>query len=452
VGDTTSVPAGRLRPWIVASREAALVALAGLALGEAVSFLVLVGGGVPGLGVANAIRGGVVLFLSFHHVGMQVATGSLHLPHHAEIALGIPSGAPIDATVAFALLGGMALVLWLLVRAGGRVGEVTGGRPRNRGLSGARVAVPYALVTFVLGWVVNSAVRFPETSPIAVHPSHAASLLWPLGLAVAAGFAGGVRSGPEGAWGSDWWEYEEWRRRLRGALAGAFRILLVGMALAVVGFLVVAAVRPGYTAQYVAAGFSGGPVAGLGVVVLAVLAIPNLALWVLAPAFGGCVEVSSGFAFTTGPYCFMSYTHAAVHPLAGRDVFWGFPKLGPPPGALWAFLVVPAVAVVLGLLHAMRVADVRSRRDGLAVGALTGVVFIGVFLVALLLSTVTIRLKGSLSDVNTGYYRYGPQPFDAFELGIVWAVIGGMVVGWLSGRRAERAAARSPAPAAGRSP
>jgi hypothetical protein len=165
------------------------------------------------------------------------------------------------------------------------------------------------------------------------------------------------------------------------------------------------------------------------------------------------VEVSSGFGFTTGPYCFLSYAHAAGHPLAGRDIYWGFPTLGPPPGELWAFLVVPAVAVVVGVVHALRVGEVRTRRDGMLVGAMTGMVFIGVFLVALLLSTVTIRLTGLLSDVNTGYYRYGPQPLDAIELGVVWVVIGGTLIGWLRGRRIERAAEREPGPtAAARAP
>jgi hypothetical protein len=439
VGEPPSVRGGRLRPWIVASREAALVAVAGLALGEAISFLVLAGGGVPGLGVGNAVLGGVVLFLTFQHVGMQVATAALHLPHGAEVALGLPSGGQVDATVAFALLGGMALILWRLVDAGRVVADVTGGRPRDRGLSGARIAVPYALITFALGWLVSATVRFPETSRIAVHPSHAASLVWPLVLAAVSGFAGGVRTGPDGAWGSDHWEWEQWNRRLRAATAGAIRILLVGMAAALVGFMVVAAARPGDTGRYLAEGFSGGAVAGLGVVILGVLALPNLALWILAPAFGGCVEISSGFGFTSGPYCFMSYTHAASHPLAARDIYWGFPKLGAPPAELWAFLIVPVVAVVVGVLHALRVGDVRTRRDGMAVGALTGAVFIGVFLVALLLSTVTIRLEGALSDVNTGYYRYGPQPLDAIELGVAWVVIGGTLLGWAAGRRAERA-------------
>jgi len=432
---------GRLGPWLLAAREAVLVALTGLALGGVISFLFLIGGGIPRLGVANAVRGGIVLFLMFHHVGMQAATNALLLPHGAEAALGLPSGVPVDATIAFAFLGGTAVMLWRLAAAGRLVGESTGERPRDRGLSGARIAVPYALITFVLGWTVSAVVRFPETAPVAVHPSHAASLLWPFALAAVAGFIGGVRSGPEGAWGSEWWEADEWARRWRAATAGAVRALLVGMAVSLVGFVAVAAVRPDVSVQFVGDGLSGGPVAGLGVAILAVLALPNLALWIMAPAFGACVQISSGFGFTSGPYCFLDYGHAPSHTLAARDYYWGLPKLGPPPASFRLFLLVPLAAALVGVLHGLRLGRVRTRREGALIGALTGVVFIVVFLVALLLSTVTVRLGGPIASANTGYFRYGPQPFDAVELGTAWVVIGGVLLGWLTGRRAERAPA-----------
>ncbi|HXJ67037.1 MAG TPA: hypothetical protein VNN79_25055, partial [Actinomycetota bacterium] len=162
---------------------------------------------------------------------------------------------------------------------------------------------------------------------------------------------------------------------------------------------------------------------------------PNLALWVLAPAFGGCVSISSGFAFTSGPYCILSYSHTPSNPLATRDYFWGLPNLGPPSPAFRVFMLVPLVAVVLGILHALRLGEVRTRREGTLVGALTGVVFIGMFLVALLLSTVTVRLNGPFTDPATGYYRYGPLPFDAIQLGVEWAVLGGVILGWAFGRR-----------------
>ncbi len=441
-GSDDDTSAGRLRPWLVAARETAVVAGVGLAVGCAVSFLLAAG--VPGLGPAGALRGGVVLFLLFHHVGIQAAMGSLHLPHHADTWLTLPTGYAVDATVAFAILGGTALVVWRLARAGAAVAAVTGGRPRDRGFSGARVAVPYAIVTFLLGWTVHALVRFPETPPAVVHPSHIASLMWPLALAGVAGFVGGVRSGPGGAWASEWWESDEWPRRWHGAFAGGIRMLLVGMALSLAGFLLVAAVRNGDTAQYAGDALSGGPVAGLGVASLAVLLLPNIALWVMAPAFGGCLQIASGFGFTSGPYCAVSYGNVPTHVLPDRDIYWGLQQLGPPPAVFWLFLLVPLVAVIAGTLRGVRAGEARTGREGAFLGLLTGFVFIGLFLAALVLSTVSVRLVGPLSYIGSGYFRYGPQPFDAIQLGITWAVIGGTFVGWLAGRRAARAGARGP--------
>jgi hypothetical protein len=216
------------------------------------------------------------------------------------------------------------------------------------------------------------------------------------------------------------------------------------MLLALAGVLVLAVVHPGDTAQFGGDAFSGGPVAGLGVAALALLALPNLALWVMAPSFGGCLQIASGFGYTTGPYCAVSYANAPSHQLASRDIYWGLPELGPPPRGFWLFLLVPVVAVAVGTLRGVRAGGGKTRREGALLGALTGGVFILVFLVALLLSTVTLRLGGPLSYVASGYYRFGPQPLDAVQLGIVWCVLGGTALGWLAGRRSERAAERGP--------
>jgi hypothetical protein len=435
----------------VAAREALLVVAVAVAVGEAVSLLLFAGGAIPGLTFVEALQGGIVMFLLFHHVGVQVATAALHLPHHADVVLGLPTDRAVDVTVALAFLGGTALVLVALARAGRVIGEATGSRPRSRGLSGARVAVPYALAAFVLGWFAQARVRFPQTGVVDLHPSHVASLMWPLVLAAAAGFAGGVRSGPGGAWESDWWESDNTGRRWGAAFAGAARTMVLGMALGLAGVLVLAVARVGDTAQFVADAFSGGPLAALGVAAMVVLALPNFALWAMAPAFGGCLEIASGFGYTTGPYCVVSLTHSPANVLATRDIYWGLPNLGPPPPGLWLFLLVPIIAVTLGTLHAVRVGRARTRREGALMGAMTGLVFIGMFLLALVLSVVTVRFGGPLSSVASGYFRYGPAPLDAIELGIVWCVLGGVVVGWFAGRRAERPRVRAE-PADARAP
>jgi hypothetical protein len=342
-------------------------------------------------------------------------------------------------------------VVWLLLRAGASVAEAGGGRPRDRGLRGMQVAVPYALITWVLAWLVHTRVRFAGTPPIAVRASHVASLGWPLLIAGVAGFVGGIRSAPDGPWRSDWWESDRWSRRWEGAFAGAAWTIVVGMGLALAGVVVVAVVRFGDTAQYASDAFSGGPVAGLGVAVLAVLAVPNAALWAMAAAFGGCVQISGSFG--AGPYCVLSYTHTPTHQLATRNVYWALPNLGPPPRAFWLFLLVPVVAVVAGVILGVRRSGARTRRDGAAVGAMTGLVFIGLLMAALVLSIVTVRLKGPVAYVGSGYFRYGPQPLDAIELGLAWGVGGGALVGWLAGWRRERLAdARPGASAAASAP
>ena len=423
------------RGWGRALRGALGVAGVGLVLGEAVSFLVFAGGGVPGLGAADAARGGILLFLLFHHVGFGAQMSSLQLPHHAEVPLAMPAGYAADAVVGLAFVGGTALLLWLLARAGAAVAEVTGGRPRDRGLRGMQVAVPYALVTWGLAWLVHTRVHFSGMPPVTVHASHVASLGWPLLLGAVAGFVGGVRSGPDGAWDSEWWESHRWSRRWEGAFAGATRTLVVGLILALAGVVVVAVVRIGDTAQYASDAFAGGPVAGLGVAALTHLALPNTALWALAPAFGGCVQMSGGFG--AGPYCVLSYTHAPSHQLAARDIYWGLPKLGPPSRAFWLFLLVPVIAVAAGAVRGVRKAGAGTRREGALVAGMTGLVFTGMLLAALVLSIVTVRLKGPVSYAGSGYLRYGPQPFDAIELGVGWG-FGGVLIGWVAGWRRER--------------
>src|SRR5438094_442732 len=75
----------------------------------------------------------------------------------------------------------------------------------------------------------------PGTSPFSVHAAHVDAVLRPFAIAAAAGFAGGVLSGPESIWDSDWWETRAWRDRWRGAAVGGGTTLLVAVGLAVVG-------------------------------------------------------------------------------------------------------------------------------------------------------------------------------------------------------------------------
>jgi len=69
---------------------------------------------------------------------------------------------------------------------------------------------------------------------ISIHPVLLSAALWPLVLALIAGFGGGFRSAPVGDGALD--------RRVRGALAGGWRMLWTGLVLSFGGLLVMAVV------------------------------------------------------------------------------------------------------------------------------------------------------------------------------------------------------------------
>src|SRR6266508_4397614 len=153
------------RGWIVATRGAVVAALLIAALGQVVAFLGLLVDAFPKTSAGQTARYGWALFYLFHHVGMVVRSPSLRLTAHADEVLSWPSGYAVDAVVALALLSGTALVAWLLVRAGRRVGEYVGGPELRRAIHGAKVAVPYALLSWVAAWGLSIRVRLPDASP-----------------------------------------------------------------------------------------------------------------------------------------------------------------------------------------------------------------------------------------------------------------------------------------------
>jgi hypothetical protein len=442
---TAEAPAAsRPAVWRRAIRESAIAAAIVLAVAEAAALLVLAGGLVPGLSLGGALRDGGLLFFMFHHVGLDASTHALSLPHGMDVLLSLPHGAPVTATAAGAFLLGTTLVLVLTSRAGRVVAAMRGGGPRTRGLWGASVAVPYALLTFAFGFAVSGAVRLPETSPFLVHPSRVASLVWPLALAGVAGFAGGVRARAPGPFDSDWWESDLWSRRWRGAFAGAPAMLLTGMALALAGDVVLAVVVPGAGSTFLRTVFGQGPVAGLGLLALGLLALPNVALWTFVPAAGSCLQIGSGFGGPGDAYCFMSYAHTPTRPLPGTpDLSWGLPHLGGLPGGFLGFLAVPLLAALIGGAVAARRAPARTPREGAAVGALAGLVLIPLLVGALILAAITLRLTGDVGTLASGFYRYGPQPVDGVMLAVGWGMAGGGLGGYLdrrllAGRRPPR--------------
>jgi len=428
------------RGWPQAIRGALLAALWVAALGQIVSFLALLAGALPGASAGQAARYGWALFYAFHHAGLAFRSPDLRLPAGAEQVLAWPGGYAVDAVVAFALLSGTALAAWMLMRAGRSIGGAVGGPELRRGIHGAKVAVPYALLSWIASWGLRVRVSLPDASPLSVHPSHLAAFFWPLALGVAFGALGGIRSGGEGIWTSPWlWETEAWPRRWRGAVRGGLWMLGLGLSLSLVGLGVLAVTEPHRAASLVDAAFRPGAGTGFAVLLLGLLALPSAATWILVPSMGGCLEVGGGAGSSLPPYCFLSYGSFFGHRLP--DTFnsaWGYPELGPSPRVFLLFLLVPAIAVLAGGVLAARWAEVRGRLEGALVGAMAGAVFAVCLTALLILALVTARFHGPLSYVATGYFRYGPYPPYGLELGAAWGCVGGAIGGLVAAIRTHR--------------
>jgi hypothetical protein len=428
------------RGWPQAIRGALLAALSVAALGQVVALLALLAGALGDASAGQAARYGWALFYAFHHVGLAFRSPNLRLPADAEQVLAWPGGYAVDAVAAFALLSGTALAAWMLTRAGRRVGEAVGGPELRRAIHGAKVAVPYALLSWIASWGLSLRLRLPDAAPLSAHPSHLAAFFWPLGIAVAFGAIGGIRSTGEAVWTSPWiWETETWPRRWRGAVRGGLWMLGLGLSLSLVGLGILAIVDADRTASIVDAAFHQSVGTGFAVVLLGVLALPNAAAWTLVPAMGGCLEVGGGAGSSLPPYCFLSYESFFGHRLPETfNSAWGYPELGPPPRGFLLFLLVPAIAVLVGGILAARWGEVRGRLEGALVGGMAGAVFAVALTAVLIMALVTARFHGPLSYVATGYFRYGPYPPYGLELGLVWGAVGGAIGGFLHAVRTRR--------------
>jgi hypothetical protein len=421
------------RGWPQAIRGALLAALCVAALGQIVAFLALLAGALGDTSAGQTARYGWALFYAFHHVGLTFRSPNLRLPADAERVLAWPGGYAVNAWVAFALLSGTALAAWMLTRAGRRIGEAVGGPELRRGIHGAKVAVPYAFLSWIASWGLSVHLRLPDAAPLTAHPSHLAAFFWPLAIGVAFGAIGGIRSAGEAVWTSPWvWETEAWPRRWRGAVRGGLWMLGLGLSLSLLGLGILAIVDADRTASLVDTAFDPGVGTGLALIMLGLLALPNAAAWTLIPAMGGCLEVGGGAGSSLPPYCFLSYVSFFGDRLP--DTFnsaWGYPELGPSPRGFLLFLLVPAIAVLVGGVLAAGRAEVRDRLEGALVGAMAGAVFAVALTALLVLALVTARFHGPLSYVATGYFRYGPYPPYGLELGLAWGVVGGVIGGFL---------------------
>ena len=401
-------------------------------IAELMAFLVYAGSDAPRPSVVNFGRLGGLIFYFFHHVGM---------------VLGVPSS-PGDLsdnpfgggfTVTGAALLGTFVALWLLSRAGRKIGDEVGGSGWVRGLHGTKVAVPYALITLLLAFAVRipSAALDPSGNSPSIHPSYLGAFFWPLFLAALAGFAGGFASA-----GDERWSPGVWGRHLRAATAGGAWMMGLGLALAFVGLLILAPTHPHDTAEYFQP-FDQKFAQGVAVIVGTLLVLPNLAAGlILFPAMGTCLSAGGSVFGIGGSVCLLSWTQ---FPGQGGSLTSGF-DFASPPAAYFLYLVVPLLAVLIGGRMAARRGRASTREQAVAMGGLAGVVY---GLLALLLAILlTSRLTGGIGGFGTALNGHvGPELFPGSLWPFLWGIVGGAIGGGIEGRmlpRATRAVATAP--------
>jgi len=412
------------RGWKTAVLRAVLAALVLLLLAQAVVLLAyFAADDTDKPSAANVARIGGVVFYAFHHVGF-----AFDVPRGAggpEAPFNVSAG----GVIALAALTGTLLGVWLLARGGRAVADEAGGSSLARGLHGVKVAVPYAVLTlagsFLLRFKPDDGGQIPT-----IHPSYAAAFLWPLALAAVAGFVGGLRSGPVDT-STALPENERWVRRVRGAVAGAWRMMVYGLIFAFIGLLVMAVVKPDATADYFSE-FDQGTLDGILVIVATLLLLPNMAAWVLFPAMGSCVGLSGPLSI-----CFLSYAHFPRdlgEQVASASDPTALTLPSAPPG-YFLFLLVPLVAVLAGGMVAARKGRATSRNDAAGLGALAGLMFAILSLITIVLASISFKISGGISPIGfSGSFRIGPELVSGVLFALLWGVVGGALGGLWEGR------------------
>jgi hypothetical protein len=437
----------------------ALIAFIGLAaFGILLVVLLNVTTPGPGLPTGTTFRVGFGLFYLFDRVG-QTATIS-GLSGSASSALGGLTGAKVTFTLA--VMGGTALTVLLLWVGGKAAGKAVGGSALARALGAAKIGIPYA----VFGLAGAFAGRWSSTLPagttpvrLAVHPSYAAAIGRPLFLGIVAGFAGGYRSGTsseragERAAEPSRVEPSRAERSAIAALRDGWMMMVVALAAAFVGLLVLAVVKPHDTSSYLNGIFNSGAGTGILGIILTALFIPNMSALVLFPSMGACISAKASVLSV----CALSWTHFPAAPAssAAAGLTQGrVPDLPSPPGGYYLFILVPVVAVLAGGFLAARRSSARTRGESAMVGALAGVGYAIIAVLVAILADIVLKASGSSGLLGAGASATaGPEPIAGGLIALAWGVVGGTIGALIHGRSlpttAPPAAAEPAAPSVG---
>ncbi|HJS27848.1 MAG TPA: hypothetical protein VJ913_12065 [Actinomycetota bacterium] len=438
----TSGRAGAAGPvWSFALARGALAFVAVAAVGIVAALAAsLAGLRVP---VGDLFRVGLLYLGPFHHVPV-VVEGELDLG-----AVPLPNSPPSGVTtveIGIALLSVTAIAVWLLFGSGRTVADRAGGGLADRVLAGTLVAPSYAVPVLLAALLVEieEPVRLGSfvSGSIRVGLAPWQALLFPFGIAAAAGAAGGLWS---------WCRDQGADRRARTVEAsaiGGLRMFALAVLLSIAGLFVAGVVQPDEvvavltpsTARYYRTAFERP---GQGAVLMAhhLAVVPNEALWTLVPALSRCDVIRGGPEADV--LCYGRFPHGferVIEPLlAGVPV----PPLKPgveyrrAPAGYFLFLLVPAIAAVLGGRAAARRRGVVGR-SAMPIGAASGLVFGALVGAATVLAGVTVSYGSTLVEGSGGSLWIGPEPLGGALLAAMWGVAGGAIGAATVGLRPRR--------------
>lgn len=398
----------------VTLRWAGAAALVAVVAGQAPPLLANVTG--AGLAVSTQVRAGWLYTMAGHAASIEIAGASGSLDGVAGGTFSIRFG-----FLSIAVLAGAVLAVGSRAAAR-RVGDA-GAR---RAVVGATIAVPYAIALGVVNLFVT--LRLEPGGAFLGSPTSISVPAWegfvlPAALGVVVGALGG------------WSVSRSWRGSVARVAAAGLRSFTWALGLALVGLLAFAALRPAGLERYATEVWSAGTPRAALYLGHQTLLLPNAAVWVLAPAMGGCVTIRDDGA-ARDLVCLDRL------PRGPDPAAWFLSELGrvegespttPAPVAAWIFVFVPAAAIVLGVRTLGPVAS--SWRSAFAMGAAAGAVF------ALAVTVVSLAASLWLSSDGNAEARLvalGPDPLTTGVLALVWGVVGGVAVSVASRRFSPR--------------
>ena len=385
--------------------------------------LELGGQAVPNPVAAPSImRAALLSMFGWHGVSAHVATA---LPQEAT-----PLGGALEVSVSFTLMLGFGLVGYLLFRGGKKLADP--GLGWFAAMRGLQLAFVYAALMLVLalfaGFDISLAELVPagEESPdsISVRPSLAGAFILPFLLAALAAGTGAVagRALPR----------DRLARLALAGIAGGWRAAWLAVALASMGFLVVAALHPEITRAYLNL-LPGGALSTALIIVGTLLLLPNAGTGIAAAAMGGSIDVAA-LGDSCAVISFLQFPHGVGE--LGPGASCALPiDLGPAPLPYALFLLVPLATTIAGGRLAAERAGVTAAKEGAIVGTTVALPFALALWAMALLARFGYEVGGLIPfEVRVWV---GPGLLSTFFIGLIWGAAGGAIGGAFASRNAS---------------